>query len=411
MTDLRRRRVLHALSRAARRGAHRRRYGALSLASRLLQSAYRRGAACAGAGSDPLLARRADRREGLRPREGFRTEPASGALHRRIARHATLGGHCRWWCGRVGRRRHAPSRELPGYRDHGQRGRLRRLRPARISRRTFSRGTRRTTGSRCERRSTMPSGRSSSCSTRAWRRSTCSAAACGSRTAGSIAFGALLIATGAEPVRLDIPGALASQLHYLRTFGDSRAIVAKAATATRAVVIGASFIGLEVAASLRRAWHRRARRRTGASASRADPRTGGRAFRARAARVARRRVSLGPDGPSHRRHPDHVERWRHPRRRSRGRGCWRAAVNRAGRTGGDRGRPWHCGRRVSRNQCARRVCRGRRGSLARSAFRRSNSHRALGRRATAGSDRRRAISSASASASMRCRSSGVSITT
>jgi len=66
-----------------------------------------------------------------------------------------------------------------------------------------------------------------------------------------VEFGALLIATGAEPVRLDIPGATASQIHYLRTFADSRAIVAKAATAKCAVVVGASFIGLEVAASLR----------------------------------------------------------------------------------------------------------------------------------------------------------------
>jgi len=66
-----------------------------------------------------------------------------------------------------------------------------------------------------------------------------------------IEFGALLIATGAEPVRLDIPGATDSQIHYLRTFADSRAIVAKAASARNAVVVGASFIGLEVAASLR----------------------------------------------------------------------------------------------------------------------------------------------------------------
>jgi NADPH-dependent 2,4-dienoyl-CoA reductase/sulfur reductase-like enzyme/nitrite reductase/ring-hydroxylating ferredoxin subunit len=65
-------------------------------------------------------------------------------------------------------------------------------------------------------------------------------------------FGALLLATGADPVRLKIEGAADSQVYYLRTFADSRAIIAKAATAKRAAVIGASFIGLEVAASLRK---------------------------------------------------------------------------------------------------------------------------------------------------------------
>jgi NADPH-dependent 2,4-dienoyl-CoA reductase/sulfur reductase-like enzyme/nitrite reductase/ring-hydroxylating ferredoxin subunit len=64
-------------------------------------------------------------------------------------------------------------------------------------------------------------------------------------------FGTLLLATGAEPVRLDIPTSGDARLFYLRTFADSRAIVAAAAGAKRAVVVGASFIGLEVAASLR----------------------------------------------------------------------------------------------------------------------------------------------------------------
>ncbi len=64
-------------------------------------------------------------------------------------------------------------------------------------------------------------------------------------------FDALLIATGAEPVRLKIDGATDSQINYLRTFADSRAIIAKAASAKRVAVVGASFIGLEVAASLR----------------------------------------------------------------------------------------------------------------------------------------------------------------
>ena len=64
-------------------------------------------------------------------------------------------------------------------------------------------------------------------------------------------FGALLLATGADPIKMSIPGASDSQPYYLRTFSDSKILVEKAAAAKQVVVIGASFIGLEVAASLR----------------------------------------------------------------------------------------------------------------------------------------------------------------
>ena len=67
----------------------------------------------------------------------------------------------------------------------------------------------------------------------------------------SYGYETLLLVTGADPIKLPLEGATPAQVFYLRSFADSKAIIAKAAAAKQALVVGASFIGLEVAASLR----------------------------------------------------------------------------------------------------------------------------------------------------------------
>jgi NADPH-dependent 2,4-dienoyl-CoA reductase/sulfur reductase-like enzyme/nitrite reductase/ring-hydroxylating ferredoxin subunit len=66
-----------------------------------------------------------------------------------------------------------------------------------------------------------------------------------------VEWDALLLATGAEAIRLAVPGGDLPHVHTLRTLADCRAIITGATGARRAVVVGASFVGLEAAAALR----------------------------------------------------------------------------------------------------------------------------------------------------------------
>ncbi len=68
---------------------------------------------------------------------------------------------------------------------------------------------------------------------------------------GTLGYDRLLLATGAEPLRMPVPTDEGAPVFYLRSLADSRAIIKAAEKAARVVVIGSSFIGLEVAASLR----------------------------------------------------------------------------------------------------------------------------------------------------------------
>jgi apoptosis-inducing factor 3 len=67
----------------------------------------------------------------------------------------------------------------------------------------------------------------------------------------TLSYDRLLIATGAAPVELDLPVVEGRRIHHLRSLSDSRRIIRVAERSSRAVVLGTSFIGLEVAAALR----------------------------------------------------------------------------------------------------------------------------------------------------------------
>jgi 3-phenylpropionate/trans-cinnamate dioxygenase ferredoxin reductase subunit len=65
----------------------------------------------------------------------------------------------------------------------------------------------------------------------------------------------LLLATGSRVRKLDVPGAALPGVHYLRTIADADRIAADLAPGARALLIGAGYIGLEVAAVLRHRGH------------------------------------------------------------------------------------------------------------------------------------------------------------
>lgn len=65
-----------------------------------------------------------------------------------------------------------------------------------------------------------------------------------------VAFGAAVLATGANVRRLRVEGAQLEGIHYLRALGNAEAIRRDAAGAERVVLIGGSYVACEVAASL-----------------------------------------------------------------------------------------------------------------------------------------------------------------
>ena len=224
------RRDLHPLRRAPRGGADRRRDRPLPLASRLLRPADR-APRCARPRSTPSPATTwtsADGRIRVGARRGGPVTIRRPSALRTIAIvGAGRGGRVRGRDVAAGglRRRDPPLR----------RGRRRRRSIGPTCRRTTWRETRPRTGSRCARRRSSASKRSRWRWGRASPRIDPAARKLSLADGREVAWDALLLATGAEPVRLAIPGGDLQHVHTLRTLGDCRAIIERATRARRAV--------------------------------------------------------------------------------------------------------------------------------------------------------------------------------
>lgn len=68
--------------------------------------------------------------------------------------------------------------------------------------------------------------------------------------AGNFYFKQLLIASGCAPRRVDLPGSKLDKIYYLKTLLDAQPLIHEIEHAKNAVIVGGSYIGIEIASLL-----------------------------------------------------------------------------------------------------------------------------------------------------------------